>query len=56
VPLDHRGRLDQHHHFQTARPQSAEQDPEQAIESKQPEPTRPLAAKNMQLMTEGEVL
>jgi len=29
---------------------------EQAVESKQPEPTRPLAAKNVQLMTEGDVL
>jgi len=56
VPLDHRRRLDQHHHFQTARPQSVEQNPEQALESKQMQPTRPLAAKNVKLMTEREVL
>src|ERR1035437_2731364 len=56
VPLDDGGRLDQHHHLQTARPQSVEQDPEQAVESKQLGPTRPLAAKNVQLMTQGEVL
>src|ERR1035437_4344910 len=56
VPLDDGGRLDQHHHLQTAWPQSVEQDPEQAVESKQPQPTRPLATKNVQLMTQGEVL
>jgi hypothetical protein len=38
------------------RPQSVEQDPEQAVDREQPEPTRPLPAKNMQLMTEREVL
>ena len=56
VPLDDGGRLDQHHHLQTAWPQSVERNPEQAVESKQPETTRPLAAKNVQLMAEGEVL
>jgi hypothetical protein len=56
VPLDHRCRLDQHHRVQTARPQSVEQDPEQAVDREQPEPTRPLAAKNVQLVTECEVL
>jgi hypothetical protein len=56
VPLDDRCWLDQHHRLQTAWPQSVEQDPEQAVESKQPEPTRPLAAKNLQLVTEREVL
>jgi hypothetical protein len=56
VPLDHSCRLDQHHRLQTARPNSVEQDPEQAVESKQPEPTRPLEAKNVQLMTQREVL
>ena len=35
---------------------SVEQDPEQAVETKQPEPTRLLAAKNVQLVTEREVL
>jgi hypothetical protein len=54
--LDYRCWLDQHHRLQTARPQSVEHDPEQPVEGKQPEPTRPLAAKNVQLMTEGEVL
>ena len=56
VPLDHCCRLDQHHQLQTAWPQSVEQDPEQTVEGKQPEPTRPLAAKNAQLMTEGQIL
>jgi hypothetical protein len=56
VPLDHRCWLDQYHHLQTAWPHSVEQDPEQAVESKQPQPTRPLTAKNVQLMTKGEVL
>ena len=56
VPLDHRCWLDQHHHLQTAWPQSVEQDPEQAVDREQSQPTRPLAAKNVQLMTEREVL
>ena len=56
MPLDDGGRLDQHHRVQTARPQSVEPDPEQAVDRKQSGPTRPLAAKNVQLMTEGEVL
>jgi hypothetical protein len=56
VPLNDGGRLDQHHRVQTARPQSVEQDPEQAVDREQPGPTWPLAAKNVQLVTEGEVL
>src|SRR5208337_4420891 len=56
VPLDDGSRLDHHHHLQTEWPQSVEQDPEQAVDREQPQPTRPLAAKNMQLMTQGEVL
>jgi|ERR1700693_3345710 hypothetical protein len=56
VLLDYRCWLDQDHRFQTAWPQSVEQDPEQAVESRQPEPTRPPAAKNVQLVTEREVL
>ena len=56
VPLDHCCRLDQHHRRQAARPYSVEPDPEQAVEREQPEPARPLAAKNVQLMTEREVL
>jgi hypothetical protein len=56
VPLNHRCWLDQHHRLQTAWPQSVEQDPEQAVDREQPEPTRPLAVKNMQLVTEREVL
>jgi hypothetical protein len=56
VPLNHRCRLDQHHRLQTAWPQSVEQDPEQAVEREQPEPTRPLAAKNVQLMAQGGIL
>jgi len=51
VPLDDGGRLDQHHHVQTPRPQSVKPDPEQAVDGEQPEPTRPLAAKNVQLVT-----
>ncbi len=56
MPLDHRCRLDQHHRLQTKRPQSVKPDPEQTVDREQPEPTRPLAAKIVQLMTEGEVL
>ncbi len=56
MPLDDGGRFDQHHCFQTARPQSVEAHSEQAIDRKQPRPTRPLATKNMSLMTEGEDL
>jgi len=56
VPLNNSGRLHHHNHLQTAWPQSVEQDPEQTVEGKQPEPTRPLAAKNAQLMTEGQIL
>ena len=56
MPLDDGGRLDQHHRVQTVRPQSVEPDPEQAVKRKQPRPTRPLATKNMQLMTESEVI
>ena len=55
VPLDHRRRLDQHHRVQTTRPPSVEPDPEQAICRKQPVPTRSLATKNVQQVTEGEV-
>jgi hypothetical protein len=54
--LNDRCRLDQHHRVQTARPQSVEPDPEQAVDRKQSRPTRPLATKNVQLVTEGEVL
>src|ERR1700730_3130087 len=56
VPLDNGGRLDQHHRVQTARPQSVEPDPEQTVKRKQPEPTRPLATQNVQLVTESEVI
>jgi hypothetical protein len=38
------------------RPQSVEQDPEQAVDREQPGPIRPLAAKNVQLVTDREVL
>jgi len=53
VPLDDSGSLHQHHHLQAAWPQSVEQDPEHAVESTQPETTRPLAVKNMQLIDAG---
>ena len=56
VPLDDGGWLDQHHCVQAARPQSVKPDPEQPVDRKQPGPTRSLAAMNMQLVTEGEVL
>jgi len=55
VPLDDGSRLDQHHRVQTARPQSVEPDLEQTVDRKQLRPTRPLAVKNKQLMTESEV-
>ena len=56
MPLNDGGGLDQHHRVQTARPYSVEPDPEQAVESEKPGPTRPLAAKNMQLTTKSDVL
>ncbi len=56
MPLDNSGRLDRDQHLQTARPQSVEKDLEQAIESKQTQPSRPMAAKNVQLTTQDEVL
>jgi hypothetical protein len=56
VPLDDGGRLDQHHRVHTARPQAVEPDPEQAVDRKQPKPTRPLAAQHVKLMTESKVL
>jgi hypothetical protein len=42
--------------LQTARPPSVESDPEQTVDCEQTQPTRPLAAKNVQLATEREVL
>jgi hypothetical protein len=42
--------------FAAARPQSVEQDPEQAVDREQSEPTRPLPAKNVELVTHREVL
>ena len=56
MPLDHRCRLDQDHHLQTAGPQSVEPDPEQAVDREQPEPTGSLSAENGQLMSKGENL
>jgi hypothetical protein len=56
MPLNDGGRLDQDHRIQTARPYSVEPDPEQPIDREPARPTRALAAKNMQLMTEGKVL
>ena len=56
MPLDHRRRLNQHHRVQTTRPQSVEPDPEPAVENEQSEPTRPLATKHVQLVTQSEVL
>jgi hypothetical protein len=38
------------------KPQSVEQYPEQAVDREQPRPSWPLAAKNVQLVTECEVL
>ena len=56
VPLDDRCcRLDQQHHLAT-RPEPVEPDPEQAVDCDQPGPTPPLATKNVQLVTEGEVI
>ena len=54
--MDDGRRLDQYHRVQTARPQAVEPDPEQAVNRKQSGSTRPLAAKNVQLMTESKVL
>jgi len=54
--LDDGGRLDQYHQLQTARPQPVEPDPKQAVDREQPGSTRLLAAKNVQLVTQREVL
>src|ERR1700691_4961790 len=44
------------HRLQTARPYSVERDPEQAVYRKKSGPTSSLATKNVQLVTEGEVI
>jgi hypothetical protein len=54
--LDDGGRLDHDHRVQAARPYSVEPDPEQAVDRDQVGPTRPLATKNVQLITKSEVL
>ena len=56
VGAPHRRRLNQHHRVQTTRPQSVEPDPEPAVENEQSEPTRPLATRHVQLVTQSEVL
>jgi len=56
MPLDDGGRLDQDHHLQTAWPQSVKQNPEQAVDREQSKPNRPLPAKNVELVTQGQVL
>jgi hypothetical protein len=56
MPWDNGGRLDQNHRVQTARPQSMEPDPEHAIDSKESRPPGRCGAKNVQVMTESEVL
>jgi hypothetical protein len=53
MPLEDGGQLNQHHHLKTARPQSVEPDPEQAVDRDQSEPTRPLATQNV-AADEGE--
>jgi hypothetical protein len=50
------GRLAQHRHLETAWPQSVQQDPEQAVDRERPGPNRSLAAENVHLITEGDVL
>jgi hypothetical protein len=55
MPLDHPCWLDHHHQLQAAWLQSVKPDPEQALDREQPGPTRPLAAQNVQLMTQREV-
>jgi hypothetical protein len=47
--------LDQHHHLQTAWPQSVKQDPEQAVDREQSEPTRPPPEKNVELVPQSQV-
>jgi hypothetical protein len=51
-----RRRLDQHHRVQTAGPYPVEPDPEQAVDREQLGPRTTLTTKDIQLMTEGEVL
>jgi hypothetical protein len=56
VPLNDSGGLDQHHRVHTARPQAVEQiQSKRSIVNSRGRPG-PLAAKNMQLMAESEVL
>ena len=56
MPLNDGGGLDQHHRFQAGRPYSVEPNPEQPIDREEAGSTGPLAAKNLQLMPEGEVI
>jgi len=49
-------RWHQHHRVQAARPYSVEPGPKQAVDREQSRAARTPATKNVQLMTEGEVL
>jgi hypothetical protein len=51
--LNDGGRLGQHHCLQTGWPQSVESNPEQAVERRQLEPTRPLTTRNAHSMAEA---
>jgi len=53
MPVNDGGGLDQHHRVQTARPDSVEPDPQQAVDRERAGATRALAPKHMQLKTEG---
>ena len=56
MPLDDGGRLNQHHRFQTARPQSVELDPQEPIYGEESPTARMLAMQDRHLVTQRDDL
>src|SRR5208337_628930 len=56
MPFNDRCRLDQHHHFQTARPQSVEPDPQEPIYGDESPTARMLAMQDRHLVTQRDDL
>src|SRR5208337_2358075 len=56
MPLDHGGRLHQHHYLEATRPQPVEQDPEQPIDGDESPTARMLAMQDCHLVTQRDDL
>jgi len=54
VPLDHSGRLHQHHRFEATRPHPVQPHPNQPIDGAQPQTARTLTIEDRNLMTKGD--